>query len=135
MAKFPVIKPFRDGQDNKHPYGQKGFYPREGLEPTEERISKLAELGYIRDDRQAETEEVETTEETENADEVAEVNEIEEPETTENESPEAEEKVEFDKSNTNDELRAELDKRGVKYSANDSKKELLALLDDSNDSE
>lgn len=36
----------------------------------------------------------------------------------------------FDESNTVDELKAELDKRGVKYDAKANKKELLALLDD-----
>lgn len=93
--KVKVLKPFRDGQDKKHPYGQKGFYPRDGYEPTNERFNQLAELGY---------------------------------------TGKRKEKEKFDENNTNDELRSELDRRGVDWNTNDNKKELLAKLDDSDDS-
>lgn len=39
---FKVIKYFTDLQDNNHPYKVGDIYPREGLEPSEERYAELA---------------------------------------------------------------------------------------------
>ena len=39
---FKVIRPFSDLQDNGYIYNAGDFYPREGYEPTEERIQELA---------------------------------------------------------------------------------------------
>lgn len=102
MLNYPVLKPFKDSQDRKYEkehdqkmiYGTNGNYPREGYEPSADRVEELQEKGFIGDGV-----------------EVAQV---------------------FSEDNKVDELKAELDKRGVKYDAKAPKKDLLALLDDEN---
>lgn len=48
MAKYKVIKNFLDGEDNKQAYGSNGgLYPREGLNPSSERVQKLVDGGFI----------------------------------------------------------------------------------------
>lgn len=48
MAKYKVIKNFLDGEDNKQAYGANGgLYPREGLNPSSERVQSLIDKGYI----------------------------------------------------------------------------------------
>ncbi|MDB0581234.1 hypothetical protein [Salinicoccus roseus] len=44
---FPVEKNFRDGQDNKRLYEKDGWYPRRGLEASDERVAELQEKGFI----------------------------------------------------------------------------------------
>lgn len=39
---FKVIRPFSDLRDNGYIYNAGDFYPRDGYEPTEERIQELA---------------------------------------------------------------------------------------------
>lgn len=39
---YKVIKYFTDLQDNNHAYEVGSIYPRDGLEPTQERIDELA---------------------------------------------------------------------------------------------
>lgn len=95
VEKVPVLKPFRDAQDNKHAYGQNGLYPRKGYEPSHDRYEELAEKGYI---------------------------------------GKRKEKEKMTEKNTKDEIQAVLDKEGIAWSESDTKKELLALLDDGNDS-
>lgn len=41
--KYEVIYSFKDLEDNEHIYiANKDFYPREGLEPSKERIKELS---------------------------------------------------------------------------------------------
>ena len=42
MMRYKVIKFFMDGQDGNHSYIPGNIYPREGLDPSEERIAELA---------------------------------------------------------------------------------------------
>lgn len=42
MAKYKVIVPFRDLQDNNHIYYQGDTFPREGVDVSDERIEELA---------------------------------------------------------------------------------------------
>lgn len=41
-AKYVVLKYFEDLQDNNHKYRVGDIYPREGLDPSEERIKELS---------------------------------------------------------------------------------------------
>lgn len=45
--KYKVIKRFKDLEDNKRLYEIGQSYPREGLEPTEERAQYIANKGFI----------------------------------------------------------------------------------------
>lgn len=100
MGKYPVNKVFKDGQDRNYQkehgtkmiYGTNGDYPREGYEPSADRVEELQEKGFIGD--------------------------------------KIKEEKEFSLGNTVDELKAELDDRGVDYDTKATKKDLLALLDD-----
>lgn len=48
MAKYPVENPFKDKQDKSFLYGgDVKQYPREGYEPTNERVAELKEKGFI----------------------------------------------------------------------------------------
>ena len=42
MMKYKVIKFFMDGQDGNRSYVTGDIYPRDGLNPSEERIAELA---------------------------------------------------------------------------------------------
>ena len=44
-----VVNYFRDKTD-KHEYQPGDLYPREGIEPSEERIAELTSRGYISDE-------------------------------------------------------------------------------------
>lgn len=44
---FPVENGFRDGEDSKRLYEKDGWYPRRGLEPSENRVAELQEKGFI----------------------------------------------------------------------------------------
>ena len=44
---YPVLKPFKDKQDKGREYQSNDWYPRFGLETTDERVDKLFELGHI----------------------------------------------------------------------------------------
>ncbi|MFA7745109.1 Rho termination factor N-terminal domain-containing protein [Salinicoccus roseus] len=44
---FPVEKGFRDKQDNERLYVKDGWYPRRGLEPSDDRVAELQEKGFI----------------------------------------------------------------------------------------
>lgn len=44
---YPVTKDFIDLEDNKRLNEVDNWYPRKGLEPSEERIQLLQEKGYI----------------------------------------------------------------------------------------
>lgn len=44
---FPVMKDFEDLQDDKRLNEKDSWYPRKGLEPSDERIQELQEKGYI----------------------------------------------------------------------------------------
>lgn len=44
---YPIYKSFKDKQDEKRLNEKDKFYPREGLEPSDERIEELQEKGYI----------------------------------------------------------------------------------------
>lgn len=91
MGKYPVIKPFKDLEDEKFLYGKDvKEYPREGVKVAPERTKALQEKGYL-------GEMLEVT---------------------------------FSMDNTVDELKAELNERGVDYDTKAPKKDLLALLDD-----
>jgi hypothetical protein len=102
MEKYPVFKVFKDGQDSEYlkdngtkmVYGTNGNYPREGYEPSADRVEELQTNGYIGD-------------------------KIEEPK-------------KLTKDNTVDEIKTELDERGVDYDVKAKKEDLLALLDDEN---
>lgn len=102
MSVYPVKEPFKDLDDRQYMkehgkkmiYGTNGNYPREGYEPSADRVDELQEKGYIGDKIKV-----------------------------------------FDESNTVDELKAELAKRGVEYDAKANKKDLLALLDDEDGSD
>ena len=39
---YKVVKAFRDLKDDKHPYKVGDEYPREGFEPSEERLKELS---------------------------------------------------------------------------------------------
>lgn len=65
---FPVEKKFRDGQDHQRLYETDGWYPRRGLDPSEERIEELQDKGFIGGEgvsSEAPESEEEVTEETE----------------------------------------------------------------------
>ena len=48
MAKYPVENPFKDKQDKSFLYGgDVKQYPREGYEPTNERVAELQVKGYL----------------------------------------------------------------------------------------
>lgn len=47
-AKYVVLKYFEDLQDNNHKYRVGDTYPREGLEPSEDRIKELSTPENIR---------------------------------------------------------------------------------------
>lgn len=44
---YPVLKNFKDKQDNKREYRSNDWYPRFGFETTDERVDELFELGHI----------------------------------------------------------------------------------------
>lgn len=46
---FPIYKSFKDKQDQKRLNEKDKFYPREGLEPTEDRVKELQQKGFIGD--------------------------------------------------------------------------------------
>lgn len=45
--KRKVLKPFRDKEDRKRAYGTGGLYPRDGFDVSAERLTYLADNGYI----------------------------------------------------------------------------------------
>lgn len=45
---YPVLKNFKDKQDNGRRYQLNDWYPRFDLKVNDERVGKLAKLGYIR---------------------------------------------------------------------------------------
>ena len=47
--KFPIFKSFSDLQDKKRLNEKDKFYPREGLNPSADRVKELQEKGYIGD--------------------------------------------------------------------------------------
>ena len=52
---YPVLKPFKDKQDNKREYQLNDWYPRFNLEVDNNRVEELFELGYIgKQDEEAE---------------------------------------------------------------------------------
>lgn len=96
MAKYPVENPFRDKQDKSFLYGgDVKQYPREGYEPTNERVAELQEKGYLG----------------------------------------AEIKPKLTENNNKDEIIAELERQNIEYDEKETKKELLALLDDEDGSD
>lgn len=44
---YPVLKPFKDKQDNGRRYQLNDWYPRFGLEANTKRVDELVGLGYI----------------------------------------------------------------------------------------
>lgn len=94
---YPVNKVFKDLDDRQYMkehgtkmiYGTNGNYPREGYEPSADRVAELQEKGYI-----------------------------------------GEEVKVFNENNKVDEIKEELEKRGVEFDSKAPKKDLLALLDD-----
>ncbi|MDE0582236.1 hypothetical protein ON064_04140 [Planococcus sp. A6] len=59
---FPIYKSFKDKQDQKRLNEKNKFYPREGLEPTEERVKELQDKGYIGDKVVEESDETDVVE-------------------------------------------------------------------------
>ena len=44
---YPVLKPFKDKQDNKREYQLNDWYPRFNFEVDNDRVEELYKLGYI----------------------------------------------------------------------------------------
>ena len=107
--RYKVLKPFYDKEDNLQAYGIGGLYPRESVEVDEDRLDHLAGLGFI---------EVLETVEADEADEEIETNEP---------------MVEMTDRNTKQEIMDHLDDLEIDYKTSETKKDLLALLDDSNE--
>lgn len=120
---YEVLKNFYDKEDNLQLYGTGGLYPRESAKPTKERIQELVGLGYIKDGENGRSnDDVDTV--GDNPDDDMAHGPVED---------EAAEVV-MSEENSKQEIMDHLDDLEIDYKTSETKKELLALLDDSNDS-
>lgn len=120
---YEVLKNFYDKEDNLQPYGTGGLYPRESAKPTEERIQDLVDLGYIKGgENDRSNDDVDTV--GDNPDDDMAHGHVEDKPS----------KVIMSEENSKQEIMDHLDDLEIDYKTSETKKELLALLDDSNDS-
>ena len=107
MAKYIVVKDFTDLQDDNHVYmAGDDLYPRDGYEPSEERIAELS------------------TDKNKRGEVLIQEMEGKVPPEFELENLSAEAIKEY----TNDEIKARLDELGIEYKSNDNKDKLIERL-------
>lgn len=120
--KYEVLKNFYDKEDDLQPYGIGGQYPRETVKPNEERIKKLVDLGYIKGGENGG-----------NDDDVDIVGDNIDDDMAHGLVEDEAANVVFTEENTKQEIMDHLDDLEIDYKTSETKKDLLALLDDSNE--